>query len=413
MQNEDKTKNRVLGWELYFDVPEWNIRFGIVELQSVNIGYDINSGLPMCKITFKIDTTLSDKLLSYHTGTLIIVNKNFVENNPEEVFSIELQSIIQGGKYPRREASESNSKLMTTMISIRYICKNTAVLNQNKVGGVYNEKTLFDIIKDLYNQTKCQIPLNIDDFDNKTTYENIFVPQTNFTNAIKVLNNSYGLYDSQLLMFADTFNQNSPMSFRITSTNKIKSDNIDLISIPDKNDDNSKKKPISTKTYYTYLPININNNFSKIIQKIPKKLNCISLDNDKFFSRKEIKVSDIFNSIGYSDNADQFSDNDNQPEVMTVACNNKENFDFVVPDLLQRIANGAIQTEPILIPPPYYMEHWKIGNIIHYKSMHESYVKTDINFFIYGVLYVWSQSKSGGAWNCTLKVRPGAISIRK
>jgi len=412
MAEQDKTKNRILGWELYFKVPEWDKTFGLVELQSVNIGYDINSGLPMCKIVFKVDTTLSDQLMSYHTGTLIIVNKNFVENNPEEVFSIELQSVIQGGKYPRREGSDANSHLITTMIPVRYICKNTALLNQNIVGGVYNEKNLTDIIKDLYQQTKCEIPLKLEELDNKNIYENVFVPQTKFTNAVKVLNNSYGLYNSQLLMFADTFNQNDPKSFRITSTNKIKSDDINLISIPDVIGE-EKKKSISTKTYYTYLPININNNFSKIIQKIPKKLNCIALDNDKFFTRKEIKIKDVFNSIGFSDNIDQFENTNSQFEEMNLTCNNRENFDFSISDMLQRIANGAIQTEPILIPPPYLMEHWKIGNIIHYKSMHDAYIKTDINFFIYGVLYVWRQSPNSGAWNCTLKIRPGAISIRK
>lgn len=410
---EDPSKKKLLGWDVTFEIPKLELKFGVDEIQQVSLGMDVNSGIPMVKIILKLDTSLSDEILKTHVGTLTIVNKGFLEDTPQEIYKIELQSYNQMGRYVRREANDKEERIIHSIFPICYYCKNCAVLNQIKVGGIYDNMNLESIIKDLYNQTKCDIPLKLTPPDNKTKYESIFIPQSNFTSIIKHLSYTYGIYNSQLLMFGNTFVQDEPKEYVISSVNGIKGEELKFHNIPDK-DESTEYKSINEKEYYTYAPIDIGNSISKIMQSVPQTLKCISFDNDTFIKKKEIKIKDVVSGIKFLKNSDQFQDDKNfQFKEMLVSCNREDNFQYSINDAVQRIATGAVQTNVMTIPNPFLMQHWKIGNIINYTSEHLEYIKSDVKLFVFGILYIWRQTQNGGAWDCSLQVRPGAASTIK
>lgn len=403
-------KKILLGWDVEFEIPDKKLKFGVDEIQQVSLGIDVNSGVPMCKIVLKLDTSFSDWVSKNHVGTLTIVNKNFIDTVPQEIYKIELQSVVQMARYVRREASEDDISYKPAFFPLKYYCRSCAVLQQKKVGGTYFHKTLEAVIKDLYKQTGCQITLDMKTPDNKKAYENIFVPQSNFTTAVKNLNYTYGIYNSQLIMFGDTFIQDSSKTFKIASVNNITSQEINLHYMADTKE-KIEVKPITSKNYYTYMPINIDNAISRIMQKLPKKLTCISLDGSTFFTKKVIDVKNAIGKVKFLKNSDQFQNDKNfQFDDMLVTCNRSENFDYTIQDALQRIATGAIKTNIITIPNPFLIQHWKIGNVINYTSEQKTYIKSDVKFFVFGTLLIWRQSANGGSWECTLKVRPGAAS---
>ena len=60
-----------------------------------------------------------------------------------------------------------------------------------------DDKKLEEVIKSLYNDTKCPIELQLDKLDNQTKYEQIFVPESNFIDACRILTQNYGIYKAK------------------------------------------------------------------------------------------------------------------------------------------------------------------------------------------------------------------------
>ena len=127
----------------------------------------------------------------------------------------------------------------------------------------------------------------------------------------------------------------------------------------------------------------------------------------------KVETKEIIGGLNYIKTKDQF-DKQMTIEEETVVVPRSETGEYAINDSVTKFASSAITPSELTIPNPFLMEHWKIGNIINYKSNHEKYMDFDIKFIILGVLYTFSQTgengQAGCMWEADLKVKIGAVS---
>lgn len=390
------------------------LELGTNEIQSVNIGIDVNSGVPAAKISYKLEVTDTEILSKKHICELELINKKYELKETSEIYKIKLQSITQITRQVRKKENKAETDPKFGIFEVSYFCYDSLNINNEDIGGVYHDMTLEEIIKDLYKKTGCALKLNLSPLTNKTKYENIYIPLSQFSQIIKYLNSTYGLYDSPLIMYSQTFNQNEPKEFIITNMNDIKSEHITLNCIADKNSKEKNEEDteqINEKVYYIFKPINIDNSIATISQILPKKYITIALPSDKFFAKKEIDTKTVIKKMKFTQNMDQFNGDKNfNIEKRTLYVDNEDSFNYAVPESIQKIVNSAVKPQTISIPNPFLISHFKIGNIIDYQSHIQDYLKSDVSFFVYGFLLILKQNMN--IWNSNLILRLGTLSIK-
>lgn len=396
-----------LGWDITFEDTTNNIKYD-TEIVDIAIGQDNNSCIVMCTIKFSVDSTFMKYFLKKHEGTLTLVNKLVYTDETNEIFTIELESITNNGSVFERE--EDITKTNITMIPVRYMCKNSVMLMNARVGGIYHEKKIEDVIRDLYKKSKCQLPLKLEKLNNTVKYDCIMVPECSFIESMRHLNQQYGLYDNLFLMFGKTFIDSSPQ-WIINNCNKIEHEDIELYFMP--HEQSSKKsKSIDEKKYYTYLPINIRNTFTQMIHKVPKMIKLVAFDNNKFIKKKDIPFAKTLKSLSFLESNKQFDKLMEVKEHM-FSCARFDMKDFAVKDSIHKIGMNTLDIPDIVIPNPFKMKHFIIGNTIKFISQSQGFMDSDIKLVIMGWLLRIKQGSSlgGGAkWNTTLKIRTCATS---
>lgn len=401
---------RLLGWEIEFHDVSNDIIYKS-EIIDLAISQDVNTCLVKCKIKYLVDSSFIKYFSKPHYGTLIIINKMMYTDDIEEIFSVDLEAITNVGSINVRE--DDVSQAQTIPISINYYCKKGISLMNKRVGKIYHKMKLEDIVKDLYKQTECDLPLKIEPFDNKTLYNNIFIPEGSFISGIRYLNQQFGFYDSEMVMFGETF-VDDETNWIINNVNKVRKDdepiNLYFMSYG-KNE--RKVEPISERKYYTYIPVNINNSFSQIAKKLPKLINYISFDTDKFIKRQDISVSKILKEISFSKSNKQF-DKLLQNEKQIVVGPRFDIKDYSIKNSLQMVGLSAYSI-PINIPNPFLLEHFKIGTVINFNNEIENNIKsTDISLIVLGWLLRIKQgthNSGGGSYQASLTVRASATSF--
>jgi len=396
-----------LGWTVEFQDETNDIKYD-TEIVDLAIGQDNNSSIVMCTIKYSVDSTFMKYFLKKHEGTLTLINKMVYTEDTKEIFTIKLESVTNVGSVLEREEDVSRSNI--TMIPIRYMCKESTSLMNARVGGVYHKKKIEDVIRDIYKKSKCELPLKIEKVNNSTKYDCIMVPESSFIESMRYLNQQYGLYDNLFLMFGKTFIDSSPQ-WIISNCNKIDHEDIELYFTPHEHS-SKESKGIDEKKYYTYLPINIRNTFTQMIHKVPKMIKLVAFDNNKFIKKKDIPFAKTLKSLSFLESNKQF---DKLMEVKKemYSCGRFDMKDYTIKDSIQKIGMNTLDIPDIIIPNPFLLKHFAIGNTIKFISQTQGFMDSDIKLVILGWLLRIKQGSSlgGGAkWNTTLKVRTCATS---
>ena len=399
---------KFLGWDLEFK-DETNNKTYTSEIVDLAIGEDVASSIVMCSIKFSIDTSFLSYFLKPHEGTLTIINKQVYTDEENEMFMIKLQSVSNVGTVLERDPEQKQGNI--TLIPVRYMCKNGVQLLNAKVGDLYLQKTLGEVVKAIYDKAKeesqCNIELKMDEPDDKSTYDYGISIHSGATSieAIRYINQQYGLYNSMFLMFGDTFysSESSP-TWTITSLNKIKREEVKLYMM--QYDQNTKKdiKSIEERTYYTYIPINILNNFTQIEMKTPQLIKGVFTDNDKFMKRIDIPVAKTLKEMNFLSSNEQFDKLMNMGTKMFSGTRFNQK-DHAAKDIIDKVGLSAYRVPNISIPHPFKLSHFQIGTPINFISQSNGFIDSDVKLVILG----WYLRIKQG--NSELKVRTCATSF--
>ena len=401
---------RLLGWELeFYDITN-DVKYKS-EIIDLAISQDINTCVVKCKIKFLVDSTFLKYFSKPHDGKLYILNKMVYTDEVEELYSIDLESITNVGSIIVRESDTSQSQLIP--VSINYYCKKGITLLNKRVGKIYHKKKLEEIVQDLYKQTECDLELKLEKFDNQTQYPYIYVAESSFIDNIRYLNQHFGFYNSELLMFGETFTD-SEINWTLNNISKLSKDREEIKLIFTPYEQRGRKvKPITEKEYHTYIPINIKNGIESISKRLPMQIKYVAFDNDKFIKRKDISVSDTINEIDFLSSNKQFDENLTVKSEMMYGSR-FDMKDYTIKNALQSLGLSAYSM-PIQIPNPFLLEHFKIGTIINFESQIEENINSfNIKLIVLGWLLRIKQGtgkgSGGGSYNGSLIVRVAATS---
>lgn len=399
---------RFLGWDVEFKDSTNNLTY-TTEIVDLAIGADISSSIVMCTIKFLVDASFIKYFLKKHEGTLTLTNKLIYTDDSAETFMVDLQSVSNFGSVIGRDTDMKQPN--NIIIPIRYMCKSGLQLLNARVGGIYEKKKLEEIIQDLYSQSKCDLPLKLEKLENQNKYESIHVQESSFTEAIRYLNNQYGFYSNMLLNFGDTFYDNSP-EWVINNINKIKREEVKLYFLQYDQSIKKENKGIDDKVYYTYIPINIKNNFTQIIKKIPMMAKFISFDNERFMKRKDIPFSKTLKELNFLSSNDQF-DQLMELETKMYSGSRMDQTNYSIKDMIQRVGMTAYQIPQITIPNPFKLSHFKIGTTINFISQSTGFIDADVKLKEVGWflrIKQGNEGNGGSVWNTQLKIRTCATS---
>ena len=282
---------------------------------------------------------------------------------------------------------------------------------EGKPQNILSINNAINEIQDLYSQSKCDLPLKLEKLENQNKYESIHVQESSFTEAIRYLNNQYGFYSNMLLNFGDTFYDNSP-EWVINNINKIKREEVKLYFLQYDQSIKKENKEIDDKVYYTYIPINIKNNFTQLIKKIPMMAKFISFDNERFMKRKDIPFSKTLKELNFLSSNDQF-DQLMELETKMYSGSRMDQTNYSIKDMIQRVGMTAYQIPQITIPNPFKLSHFKIGTTINFISQSTGFIDADVKLKEVGWflrIKQGNEGNGGSVWNTQLKIRTCATS---
>ena len=402
-------KSVFIGWDITFE-DTTNKKTYDTEIVNVFLGEDVGSCIPMCTIYFSVNTAFSKYLIKNHIGKLKINNKTVITENVSELYEIELESVSMTSTIQTREEATANERNAITLIPVKYMCKQSTVCMNARDGGVYHKKKLEDIIKEEYNKTGCSLELKLETPDCKKQIDCIHLPEGSFIEKVRYLNQSFGLYNNMILMFGDTFVEKSP-NWLISCTNKIKKEEITINSIPYEQA-NRKAKKITEKFYYTKETVNLVNKFTQNAYKLPKIAKICTLPQNMFMFRKDFDVAKEIQGAGFLSTIDQF-DKFLKFDKMPYIGGNQEMTETAFSNLFQSIGTTAVSSPGFIVPDPFLLKHFRIGNIINYISQHQTHLNSDIKLVILGWMLNIKQGSGvggGATWKASINLRLGASS---
>ena len=401
-------KTNFLGWTITFKDETNDMEYSS-EIVDLAIGQDILSSIVMCTIKFSIDSSFLKYFVKQHTGTLTLINKLIYTDEPEEIFMVKLQSVSNVGSAIHREDDQTQSNIIS--LPVRYMCCEGVKLMNKRVGGVYEDKNLKQIISDLYDQAGVDLPLKLEEPTNTNTYKSLMVRESSFIEAVRYLNQQYGLYDNLFLMFGETFSDED-FNWVISCVNKIGREEVNLILTNMQHRINGTNKTIDERTYYTFLPLNIKNNFEQLIKRVPKVAKFTAFDDEKFWKRQDIPFAQTLKEMNFISANKQF---DELMELDTKLYNGTsfDIKDYAAKDMIQKVGLSAFQVPDITIPNPFKLSHFKLGTIINFQSQSMGFSDADVKLLVLGWLLRITQGNGiggGAAYQTTFKVRTAATS---
>ena len=397
-----------LGWTITFKDETNDIEYQS-EIVNLKIGLDVSSCVVMCTISYSVDSSFLKYFLKEHTGTLTLINKMIYTDEAQEMFIIKLTSVTNVGAAMHREEDQSQSNI--TLIPIQYMCSEGIKLMNARVGGIYHDKTLKQIVQDLYDQAKVDLPLKLEDPSNSNQYKNIMLKESSFIEAIRYLNQQYGLYDNKFLMFGDTFSDSS-FNWVINCINKIKREEIKLILTNYEHKAHGTSESIDRRIYYTYMPLNIKNNFIKTKRQMPQVTKFIAFDDDKFVKREDVAFAGTLREMNFLSANKQFDEQMDMKQKLYVGSNFVQK-DYALKNAIQSVGLSTLQIPSVTIPNPFKLAHFKIGTPINYQSQSMGFADADIKLIILGWVLTIQQGdgvNGGATYKTTMKVRAAATS---
>lgn len=370
------------------------------EINSVKINMGDGILVPSLEMTFYVESSLVSQLFKPYTVELTIVERNGKADDKTYITGTFL-SFSNKASIVKREPNQP-SRVDRELITHTYLLQNAYSMANTHTGGLFHSKTIKQVIQSIWPKVSNGLQLNLGNFDEKETYENIFLPNDSFSTLLRYISQYYGFYSNIPLMYTDL------KSFNIKSVNEVKDQPITLYL---REESKEHKIKIDELKYAVYSLPSFQNAINRITTKIPKKITMIKNEIDTLFSIEEldtIKHLRSENTVQTTALYDTYFDKYIQPN-MTFMSNKSSTLPIL--ENLSSILVNTVKPTKISIPDPFRFNHWFIGRKVKVESTHVMHSDLDVTYYVSGLSFNISQNQEK-QWRGTVDVTLKTASTR-
>jgi hypothetical protein len=357
------------------------------EIESVSIHMANHSFVPTMRMTFFISTKYRNMLLMPYTVILRIIEKNMAEDE-RTVMEQEWLSYGQHANDIKRESGKENRPDIIK-VTHEFIAKDVFAAINTLVGGLYENTTVKNIIQQLWNSTNHgKTNLEINDLDNKETYDQIWVPNNKFFKNLSYLSQEYGMFIVPPVMYSDG---NTVYIKSLNNATKEKA----LELYVDTPENEQRKLKVDKGQYYIGKPPTIQNSFNSISSIIPKKIVVTKKSQSELYESDEIDVIELIKSLRFVDSTDVFEEFLDKIVIPKTHIYVDHSNLYSLKESIASIVMNTVKPLDIQISHPFRFSHWYIGRKVILKYNHLEYkMGTEITFFVSELDFVISRTAS-------------------
>lgn len=345
------------------------------EINSISITYDNYLYVPRLAAEFYLDTKHCGMLMMPYEITLTIVEKGTV-NRPTSVLKTEWLSLEQKSENIRRE-EEISDRPDRSLLKKVYIQKDPYSVVTSKVGGLWEDVTVFDVVEELWGQTNHgSLELVIDRPEDEESKPLICIPKLEFHRALNYLASHYGLYNTQPMVYTEE------NKFFITTTNKRIKAYKDIKLATEAAGTNTKVYKLDKREYCVPQVPSFSNTFNTLGGVFAKETSVITRTSSLMYGRDSINMEEILNAqkhVDTTDIFDDFTEKFNKPETMAVSGQADVN---ALKENYSAMLTNATQPFTVKIPEPFRLSHWKIGSKVQIEPNHASQISGQVTGYV-------------------------------
>jgi len=378
-------------------------------LESVIFKYSNGSFIPNLQMSFIIDTAFSNALLMPYTVKLTIVEKN-IFNEEKTFFVSEWLSYTHVNATVRRN-DEKFTDATRVLVTKDYVSKDMFAACNTTVGGIFRQKKLKDIVSSLWGNTNHgSTSITIDKFDNMETYDEVWIPNLKFFQAMGYLTRAFGFFESHPMIFTGL--KKSKQTFYVSTINEMlkKEDPLKLFYI--RSGAEAEDHKVDNLEYVIASLPDLRHDFQGASATLNKKIPVIKHSADKFFEEEELDVVNIARAESHVSNTDLF---DNflgkyvDPETI-VSIPNADMYS--IKESMSMILGNTTRTVSISIDEPFRLSHWSPGRKVIVDTGGEVYMAEDVTYYISSTVYSFKRA-GGKKWQGFVKVDLNTSSPKK
>lgn len=368
-----------------------------------NVNFSIANGvlIPMLEMVFHINTANTNKFLEPYHVKLIITELN-MKDEQRTVAQGEFASLTNSFGLIDREPGQA-TRPDDIIVTQKYVLKDAYSFCNTCIGGVFEQQTMEQMIQVLWNQTEHgKMTLKLGKFDNKIKYEDYWVPDLSFTNALRMLSQYGGFYNTLPIIYSDFQN------LYITSLNEIKDKPITLYlrTSNSKTQINADNLKYGVHHYPTFSSV-----ANMLAAKLPLNLEIITYPDDTLYKVEELDFVEHIQQMKTFTTTDLIKnhfDKDVKTNNMIVAPNpNLHN----IKEVLSQLAVNTVKPSMVHIADSFRFPHWTIGRKVKLDTTHRMYSSLDLNFYIQKLNFKLSQ-KENHRWDGTIDVSLNTVSTK-
>lgn len=378
-------------------------------LESVAFKYSNGLFIPNLQMSFIIDTAFSNALMMPYTVHLTIIEKN-IFNDEKTFFVSDWLSFTHNNATIRRN-DEKFQDATRVLVTNDYVSKDMFAACNTYVGGIFRQKKLKDIVTSLWDNTNHgSTTITVDKFDNMETYDEVWVPNLKFFQALGYLTRTYGFFESHPMIFTGL--KKSKQTFYVSTINEMvkKEDPVKLFYI--RSGSEPEKHKIDNCEYVVHSLPDLKHDFQGASATFNKKIPVIKHSRDKFFEEEELDVVNIARAESHVTNTDLF-DNFLGKYVDPATVVSIPNADmYSIKESVSMVLGNTTQTVSIKIDEPFRLSHWSPGRKVIVDTGGEIYMAEDVTYYISSTVYTF-QRAGGKKWRGLIKTDLNTTSPKK
>lgn len=357
--------------------------------------------IPAIDVTYYTESKHANMFMQPYILDLSLIEQN-KDKEARTVMMGEFLCISNFAELQKREPGVPQNRVDRVEMRHRYVLKDAYSMYHTTVGGIYQKKTVKQVIQDLWNKTEHgKIQLEMGEFDNKEVYEQIWIPDLKFGDALKYIEQHFGIYTTLTMIYL-TWN-GFQHRLIIKSINEFTEKPITLYL---REATEEKDFSIDNYEYATYKLPTTTNAFNTVATDTPEELSLLKHTTDKIF---EEKVVNIIQNLRKHANIDQTDTFDAvlgkyiDPVINVIASNPNT---IVSEKELSRFTVNTSEPEITQIPDPFRFPHWYVGRKVDIYTNHLVYSGLDTKFYISRLIFDIKQDdkkKWGGFIHATLE----------
>ncbi len=345
---------------------------GSLDRLSINVAND--RLVPRMTLKYHISNTYGSQLSMPHTVNLVIKEKN-MENMVKTYLKAEwLPLSLTSGNIRREENGPKRAEMM--LMNQAYVLKDAFTCVNSMVGGIYEKTTVEKVIKELFNKTSHgKLKIKIGQLDNQKQYEQIWIPNMKFHEALNYIRKSFGMFENRTIIHCDL------ETLHVESINDNKEQDIRFIVRGV--EDNSEDYNVDNRDYLVAEVPTMQNVMGQMISMLPKKIKHVMPQTDILFKKDEIDVISHLKKLSVIDNAEMFEkfieDLGNKPETLI----DTQNFeDLSLKETLSTLMSKNVKPFVTTIQEPFRLNQWTIGGKVFNKLQQTTRFSEKIKMYI-------------------------------